>query len=231
MIEIKNICKSYGEKNVLRDVSLTLENGNVYALVGKNGVGKTTLLNAVASPVFKDSGESCFDGISHEEFDAKYHFFYMTDAEVFLNYTAAQYIHLITKLYGKKTVLPKERLEYYVREMQLDHEWNTYLSECSYGTKKKVYILGALMSGAANLIFDEPFNGLDPIVSEKMRKILKKVTEENKMVLFSSHNLDMICNYADRIIFFRRGKIVILDNPNDYGLLYEKFKEICGETE
>lgn len=228
MIEIKDLCKSYSEKTVLNRLSLSLENGGIYALVGRNGIGKTTLLNAMVSPHFKDGGESYIDGIKQEEFDAKYRFFYVTDAEMFLNYTVAQYVRLMKRLYWKEEMLSKEKLEYYVRELQLECEWNSYLKECSYGTKKKVYLLGALISGASNLILDEPFNGLDPIVSEKVRKILKEVAMQDKLVLFSSHNLDMICNYADKIIFFGEKGFVTLDNMNDYKALYEKFEEICG---
>jgi len=226
MIEVKNVFKSYGEKNVLNNINIFLEDGGIYALVGKNGVGKTTLLNAIGSPVYKDSGEVFIDNVDHNEFKTKYNLFYVTSSEVFLNYTVGEYIYMIRKMYKTREKMTDEIINHYLLELELENEWDKYLSECSYGTKKKVYLLGAIVSNANNLLLDEPFNGLDPMASEKIRSILKEFTKEGKLIFLSSHNLDMICNYVDKIIFMGK-EIMVMNNPNNYDLVYKKFEEIC----
>ena len=228
MIQVEKINKSYGKIKVLEDISFDLENGKIFALVGSNGAGKTTLLNAISSNIFKDSGNVIIDEINSEKFESKYKLFYATDnKEVFLNYTVSEYLNFIKKIY--KVEVKKENALSYIKKLHLENYLNRYLEECSFGTKQKVFLLGALISNCKNLILDEPFNGLDPVTRETFRKILKEMAKCGKMILYSTHNLDTVSNYSDMILFLGNKKIYSCENRNEtYESVYKKFIEICS---
>lgn len=227
MIEVDKINKSYGKIKVLENISFDLENGKIFALVGANGAGKTTLLNAISSNIFKDNGSVKIDGIDNGNFNSKYNLFYVTDnKEAFLNYTINEYIIFIENIY--QVEIEKEIVRLYIERLQLNRHMNKYIDECSFGTKQKVFLLGALISNCRNLILDEPFNGLDPFASETLRKILKETAKAGKMILYSTHNLDTISNYSDVILFLGNRKVFRCNNKNEtYESVYRKFLDIC----
>lgn len=112
MIEIINLSKKYGNNAILENVSCSLENQRIYALVGVNGIGKSTLLNAVTQPANIDSGKVEVDGINSQKYESKFHFFYVPDSkEMFLNLTGNEYLKCIIQLYSQDAVKSDETLK------------------------------------------------------------------------------------------------------------------------
>ena len=112
MIEIIDLSKKYGNNAILENVSCSLENQRIYALVGVNGIGKSTLLNAVTQPANLDSGKVEVDGINSQKYEPKFHFFYVPDSkEMFLNLTGNEYLKCIIQLYSQEGVKSAETLK------------------------------------------------------------------------------------------------------------------------
>lgn len=163
MIKVTDISKKYGNRIIFENISCSLENQRIYALVGVNGIGKSTLLNAITQPASMDSGKVEIDGIDNREFKSKFQFFYVPDSkEMFLNLTGNEYLKCIIQLYRQNAVKAKETLERLSTAFKLERSLNEYIANYSLGMKQKVYLIAAFLSGAGNLILDEPFNGLDP---------------------------------------------------------------------
>ena len=103
MIEVENLYKSYGTKEIFKNQSITLDNHCIYALVGVNGIGKSTFLNAITQPYLLDKGVVKIDGIYSSEFRAKYHYAFVPDTkEMFLNLTGKEYLDFVCGLYNQR---------------------------------------------------------------------------------------------------------------------------------
>ena len=190
MIKVKGISKKYGNRIIFENISCSLDNQRIYALVGVNGIGKSTLLNAITQPASMDSGNVEIDGIDNREFKSKFQFFYVPDSkEMFLNLTGNEYLRCIIQ---------------------------------------QVYLIAAFLSGAGNLILDEPFNGLDPESVATLKKLLIEHRDAGNLVLFSAHNLDLVANFCDDVVFIdKHRKIFQLENPRDFAQLESAFFQNC----
>ena len=229
MIEIIDLSKKYGNNAILENVSCSLENQRIYALVGVNGIGKSTLLNAVTQPANLDSGKVEVDGINSQKYESKFHFFYVPDSkEMFLNLTGNEYLKCIIQLYRQNAVKAKETLERLSTAFKLERSLNEYIANYSLGMKQKVYLIAAFLSGAGNLILDEPFNGLDPESVATLKKFLIEYRDAGNLVLFSAHNLDLVANFCDDVVFIdKQRKVFQFENPRDFVQLEDAFFQTC----
>lgn len=230
MIEIKNLSKTYEKKSIFQDVTLTLDNNKIYALVGINGIGKTTLLNTIIRSDFKTSGDIFIDSIPNKAFESKYHFFFIPDyKDIFLNLSGNEYLSFIIQIYKCDFETACAKANKITALLKISQDLNKPLSTYSLGMKQKIYLTGALISGASNLIFDEPFNGLDPESCIVIKKLLKDYCcKQHNMLLFSVHNLDLVSNFSDIIVLIDKNrKLLSLENTQNISELEEYFFKHC----
>ena len=214
MIAITNLSKKYDKKIIFNDVTCSLSDRRVYALVGINGIGKSTLLNAITQSFSIDGGKIEIDGISSEE--------------MFLNLTGREYLQFVIKLYQQESKKSSLIIEELTCTFKLDQSLDDYIANYSLGMKQKIYLIAAFLSGARNLLLDEPFNGLDPESAAILKKMLIQSRDSGCMVLFSVHNLDLVANFCDEVLFITRDrKIISAVNPKNYALLENEFFHHC----
>ena len=227
MIEVCDLRKSYEHKKILEHMTIKLENSNIYALVGKNGVGKTTLLTSLIDASFRDKGDVKIDGISNHLMGAKENLFYVPDQkDMFLHLTGEEYLRFIVEIYHQREL--DEQLGILVDKLHMQECLHTCIAKYSLGMKQKLYMMAAFLSGADNLIFDEPFNGLDPESVFVIKDLMKRYRDSGKMILFSVHNLDLVSNFSDTIIFLdKHREIFMVENTNDIQKLEFLFFEKC----
>lgn len=225
MIEVKSISKCYASRSILEDISFNFENGRIYALVGKNGEGKTSFFNAISSSLYRDFGSVFVDGIDDIDFSSRYKLFYIPDGkDYFSNYYVEEYLTFIKRIYNSEFEVQGLNFEYYIDVFKLQNDLGKQIGECSFGTKQKIYMLGAIVSGATNFIFDEPFNGIDPSVVYPIRNLFRSFIKQKKMLLYSTHSLDIAVNFSDDILFLADRKLTLYKkNKRDYSSVYEEF--------
>ena len=229
MIQIADLIKSYSGKSILENISFSLLDSCIYALIGRNGTGKTTLLNSIVQASFKNSGTVQIDGIEHQQILARQQMFYVPDnKEMFLNLTGEEYLRFIAKLYEQEESASIKKIKYLSAAFHMEAHLNEYIANYSLGMKQKIYITAAFLSGAKNLILDEPFNGLDPESIAVLKHLLTEYRDHKNMVLFSIHNLDLVSNFCDMIIFLDKYRqISITNNSNDFNELEKVFFDKC----
>lgn len=205
-------------ENVIDNLSFKVETGEIVVVLGKNGTGKTTLLECLVKSQFKDSGIVTYNEKKLEDFQARYNYFYIpSDRELFSNITFNEYIVFIKKLY-KTDISVEDKIQ----RLGLVEYMNYKLGACSYGTKQKMFIIGAIMSGANNILLDEPFNGVDVESSMSIVDFLNELKESGKSIIYTSNQLDYILDTADRVLFM--GKRSSIEEYDAKELTIEKLK-------
>ncbi len=238
VISLEGIYKSYGRKQVLRDVNLEIYKGDIFGLIGRNGSGKTTIfkcllgLSAFQKGVVRVNGES--KKLSKER--AKIGFF--IGLNFFPRMSARQNLKYYADLKGIKH--PKEEIERVLKIVDMDTAKGPYV-KFSYGMKQRLGVANAILGNPEILILDEPTNGLDPQGIADIRHLIQKLNEEYGMtIIVSSHILGELQNTATRFGILNDGvvaKIVTQEELNRAGDVVrikvndkERAKEILTEA-
>ena len=206
MIQIKDLGFSYGEKPVLKNIDMTLEEGRIYGLLGENGVGKTTLLTLLCGLKKPQTGDIDIDG--RKPYDRLPSFlsdqYYLSDEVPAINMKAVDY----ARTYGK--FWDGFDLEKFNEIMGvLENDPQQKMTKMSFGQLKKTYIAFALACNTKYLFMDEPTNGLDIPSKAQFRKAVTKYTREDSVILISTHQVRDLENIIDPIIILDRQDVLL----------------------
>jgi ABC-2 type transport system ATP-binding protein len=222
-IEIKNLTKYYGKARGIVDVSFNVKEGEILGFIGPNGAGKSTTIRTLLELIHPTSGEAtifgkdCIKDSTQIMMEVGYlpsEVFYYDDMKVIdlLNYSASFY---------KKDC--SKRIKELAEIMDLD--LNRKIDELSYGNKKKVGIVQALLHEPKLLILDEPTGGLDPLMQQKFFELLRQENKKGVTIFLSSHVLSEVQKICDRVAIIKEGKIIKVEkmsNINEDN--YKRFK-------
>lgn len=214
MIKIKELSKLFGNKEVLKNLSMEFSKGNVYGIVGENGAGKTTLFRCIAG-LESYSGE-----IISDVKPLKNHLgLLLTEPFFFTMMTGREYIRLLCNARGKTNVDIDRKN---IFDLPLDQYASTY----STGMKKKLAITAILLQENEYFILDEPFNGVDIQSNIILTEIILKLKELNKIVIISSHIFSTLSYTCDEIHLLRKGEQIKSVNKTGFKDLEQEMKEI-----
>jgi len=228
ILQLKNITHSFStEKQILKDLTLSLVKGKIYALMGSNGAGKTTLFNLITGFIKPQSGEIFFGekNITHTQ---PYKTNLLGISRTF------QDLRIITKLSVKENIilsmkenptdnvlnalLPQsthrntnkmleQKADEIIQQFFLGEVQNSLAAEISYGQQKLLTLACCVANGATLLLLDEPVAGIQPEYRNKIATLIKQLKEQGKTILLIEHNTDFIADVADQIFFLHEGKI------------------------
>lgn len=219
MIEIKNVSKSYdGKVKALNDISFKIDNGEIFAFIGHNGAGKTTMIKSLVGILDFDSGDILINGksIKKEPIECKREMAYVPDnPDLYENMTGLDFINFICDIYDVSLEERKVNIEKYSKMFDMDGKLGSDISSFSHGMKQKVALIAALSHNPDVLIMDEPFVGLDPKAVFDMKEIMKKMCKEKKTIFFSTHILEVAEKLCDRVAIIKDGKIVKIGKMKD----------------
>ena len=214
MIKIKELSKLFGNKEVLKNLSMEFSKGNVFGIVGENGAGKTTLFRCIAG-LESYSGE-----IISDVMPLKNHLgLLLTEPFFFTMMTGREYIRLLCNARGKTNVDIDNKN---IFDLPLEQYASTY----STGMKKKLAITAILLQENEYFILDEPFNGVDIQSNIILTEIILKLKELNKIVIISSHIFSTLSDTCDEIHLLRKGEQIKSVNKTGFKDLEQEMKEI-----
>ena len=229
MINIKNLTKVYGDNWALDNLSLTIEEGEVFGLLGHNGAGKSTLIKSIVSVIEPDSGSIIIDGLDLKEHrdEIKHRIGYVADSpDLFLKLQAREYWDFIAQIFKIEKDTKDEKIEELTTALELDIDTQR-IEELSHGMRQKVFIIGALLTNPDIWILDEPMTGLDPQSSYNLRQMMIEHKNRGNTVLFSTHVLQIAQEVCDRICILRQGRLIFLGTMEE---LIDKFPDKDLET-
>ena len=203
ILSINNLTKKFGYLTAVKDLSFTINKGNVYGILGPNGSGKSTTLGIVLNVVNKTKGDfKWFDGTVSTH-DALKKVGAIIERPNFYPYmTAAQNLKLVCKIKGVDYSKIEEKLDIVGLQDRKDHKFNTY----SLGMKQRLAIASALLNDPEILILDEPTNGLDPQGIHQIRKIIQDIAAKGTTILLASHLLDEVEKVCTHVVVLRKGE-------------------------
>lgn len=222
LLEIKHVKKSFGDVEVLKDISLTVEKGEVLGIIGPSGSGKSTLLRCATGLEKQDAGEILYDGtfgLVFQNFNLFPHF------SVMKNITDAP---IRVQKRGKDEVY-KEAREL-LKKMGLQDKENAYPFQLSGGQQQRVSIARALAMKPDILFFDEPTSALDPELTGEILKVIKDLAAEHMTMVIVTHEMNFAKNVADHIVFMENGVIVKEGAPEElFTSDNQRIKEFLGK--
>lgn len=219
MIEIKNVSKTYnGKKKVLNNVSFKIESGEIFAFIGHNGAGKTTMIKCIMGILDFEEGDILVDNksIKEEPLECKRIMAYVADnPDLYENMRAIDFINFICDMYEVSEDIRRENTLKYAKMFEIEDKLNDDISSFSHGMKQKIALIAALAHNPKVLIMDEPFVGLDPKAVYDMKEIMRDMAKDGKTIFFSTHILDVAEKLCDRVAIIKDGTIVKVGKMKD----------------
>lgn len=246
ILELKNIEKSFGEKKVLSGISLQAESGRAFGILGRNGAGKTTAIRILMGVFSQDSGQVLVDGkpIDRRQLGLGY---LPEERGLYPQVPISKQLCYFAELKGMEKKAAGRAVDYWLDRLDMNQYRNKCPNTLSKGNQQKIQMIAAVAHNPDVVILDEPFSGLDPVNAVLLKDVVKELIAENKVVLFSSHQMNYIEEFCQHIGILHGGKMVLQGNlrkiresyPQDKLLIRSKdaqkilqdFGTRCRETE
>ncbi|MEM7611980.1 MAG: ATP-binding cassette domain-containing protein [Pseudomonadota bacterium] len=212
MIEVQKIAKSFGAVQAVRDVSFSAPNGRITGLLGPNGAGKSTTLRVLYTAISPDTGKALIDGqdvaldrqAARRRIGALPH-----GAGLYQQLTARENIAYFAAMQGIAKNVRAQKVQNMIDLLEINDFADRRTKGFSQGQKTKVALARALVHEPQNVILDEPTNGLDVMATRSLRSIIRKLRDQGKCVLFSSHVMQEVAALCDEIVIIANGEVSI----------------------
>lgn len=222
MLNVNNVSKSYGILKAVDNLSFKVEKGEIFGLLGSNGAGKTTTFRMIMSLLEPDNGTiTLFD--KNIDYDIMEKIGFVTEERSLLTkMTVKEQIMYYGKLKGMSEDLILERLNYWLKKLQITEYLNRRIKELSKGNQQKIQFISAVINEPSLLILDEPFTGLDPINVKLLKESIYSLKEKGCIIIFSSHQMEHIEEFCDKLVILVKGKVVLEGKLADIKKNYQK---------
>ncbi|WP_273275923.1 ABC transporter ATP-binding protein [Maribacter polysiphoniae] len=228
ILTVSNLTKKFGYLTAVKDLSFTIEKGNVYGILGPNGSGKSTTLGIVLNVVNRTSGEFSWFGGETSTHEALKKVGAIIERPNFYPYmTAIQNLKLVCKI----KEVPENKIEEKLELVGLLDRKNSKFRTYSLGMKQRLAIASALLNDPEILILDEPTNGLDPQGIHQIREIIKKVASKGTTILLASHLLDEVEKVCTHVVILRKGQKLYSGRVDDMMASYGFFELKSSNTD
>ena len=210
-LELKDVCKSFGIKEAVKHLSLTIDKPGVYGLLGTNGAGKTTTIRMILGIIKRTSGTITWNG--KEVTRENVNFGYMPEERgVYPKTKIFDQLMYFARLKGMKVKDATEAIDYWLKRLDMEEYRNMLAEKLSKGNQQKIQFIIAVMNDPELIVLDEPFSGLDPVNTEMLSKVVEELVNKNKYIIMSSHQMSSIEEFCSNLTILNRGNTVLQGN-------------------
>ncbi|MDR1271526.1 MAG: ATP-binding cassette domain-containing protein [Clostridiales Family XIII bacterium] len=221
MIEIKNLSKSFGKKEVLQNLSFNVKDGVAFGFLGRNGTGKTTTIRILMNIFREDSGEVLVNGTP--AYEEKSRIGYLPEERgLYAKRKIREQLIYLGRLKGLDPASLENEVLSKLDEMEALEYADVKLETLSKGNQQKIQLVASLLGEPEVVVLDEPFSGLDPINAQILKKAIRRQVDLGKTVIFSSHQMAQVEEFCDDICIINHGKSVISGNLNEIKRAYPR---------
>ena len=207
-LELVNLDKSYGDVHALREMSLTVESGEIFGFVGSNGAGKTTAMRIAVGVLAADAGEVRWEGRPVDLTVSRRIGYMPEERGLYPRMRVGSQLRYLARLHGRSAVQAEEAVQHWTAVLGISSRVDDEVQKLSLGNQQRVQLCAALVYEPDILILDEPFSGLDPVAVDVMSQVLRDRADAGVPVLFSSHQLDLVERLCDRVGIIKEGSMV-----------------------
>lgn len=209
LIECKNVCKNFGTKVALDNVSLYVPEGKIYGLLGPNGAGKTTMIRIINRITIPNSGEVLFNGRPITQRDVEKIGYLPEERGLYRKMEVGDQAMYLAQLKGMSEKDARAELKKWFVKFGIQDWWKKKVEELSKGMAQKVQFITTVVHKPSLMILDEPFSGFDPVNAELIRKEILELKEQGATIILSTHNMESVEELCDNIALINKSHLVL----------------------
>lgn len=218
ILRIEHLTKTYGTKKAVDDLSLSINEGDLFGFIGHNGAGKTTTLRSAVGILDFEQGNIIVDGHSllDQPLACKQVIAYLPDNPDLYEYlTGIQYLSFIADIFSVGKQEREARIAEYAGRLELTSNLGDLIGSYSHGMKQKLALISAFLHEPRLLVLDEPFVGLDPSAAFHLKEMMKEICDKGGAIFFSTHVLDVAEKLCTHIGIIKGGRLIACGNTED----------------
>ena len=209
VIEAIDVCKTFGEQRVSKNISLAVREGSIYGLLGPNGAGKTTLIRMLSTITQPDSGEIRFRGDDLKDVHAHQMGYMPEERGLYKKMTVAEQLLFFAELRGLSNRDAKAAVKHWLQRLDMMDWARKKVEEISKGMAQKVQFVSCVLHNPKLLILDEPFSGFDPVNADLIKDLILELKRGGTSVIFSTHRMDNVESLCDHLAIIHKGEKVL----------------------
>lgn len=222
MLKVENVTKYYNKIKAVDNLSFTVDKGEIFGLLGENGAGKTTTFRIILGLINASSGKVTLDS-KEIDYSLTDKIGYVTEERSLITkMTVKDQILLYGVLKGMSEDNILKEMRKWLKKFQISDYENRKIKELSKGNQQKIQFIAAVINKPKLLILDEPFSGLDPINVEMLKKAIKELQDAGCSIIFSSHQMEQIEDFCEKLVILSHGKVVVAGYLKDIKNEYRK---------
>ena len=215
IIECKQVCKNFGPKVALDNLSLDLPEGKIFGLLGPNGAGKTTLIRIINRITIPNSGSVLFNGRPITQEDVEKIGYMPEERGLYRKMKVGEQAMYLAQLKGMSAREAQNSLKEWFIRFGIQSWWDKKVEELSKGMAQKIQFITTVVHKPSLMILDEPFSGFDPVNADLNRKEIMRLKEEGATIILSTHDMGSVEELCDEIALVNHGKLVISGGVDD----------------
>lgn len=215
IIECRNVCKNFGEKVALDNVSVSVPKGGIFGLLGPNGAGKTTLIRIINRITIPNGGEVLFDGRPITQSDVEKIGYLPEERGLYRKMEVGDQAMYLAQLKGMSAAEARKALKEWFVRFGIQDWWKKKVEELSKGMAQKVQFITTVVHKPSLMILDEPFSGFDPVNAELISKEILRLKDEGATIILSTHNMESVEELCDNIALINKSHLVITGGVNE----------------
>lgn len=223
LLEVKNLKKYFATQKAVDDISLTIEQGQIFGLLGPNGAGKTTLIRMITGIFYPDSGSIIFDGKPFDPANDIAKIGYMPEERgLYKKMKIGEQTLYLAQLKGLGKKEATEKIKQWFARFEMESWWNKKVEDLSKGMQQKLQFVTTVLHNPKLVILDEPFSGLDPVNSNLIKDEIFNLAKNGSTIIFSTHRMEQVEEICDHIVLVNRGQKIL---NGTVGQIKQDFKE------
>lgn len=228
-LELKNVRKSFEDKEVLHGISFSVESGRALGLLGRNGAGKTTTMRIIMDVFRANEGEVLLDGKKFKPTGSQVGYL-PEERGLYPKKVVKDQMIYLAMLRGMNRKEAVKSTAKWLERLQVSEYTDKKLETLSKGNQQKVQLAATLVGEPDMVILDEPFSGLDPVNSQILKEVIEELIADGKIVIFSSHQMSYVEEFCEDIVIINHGDVVLAGNLDEIKEQYGRGRKILSAT-
>jgi len=222
VVELAGVTKAYETKVAVRDLSLSMDAGQMFGLLGPNGAGKTSSIRMMMGITMPDSGSISLFGKPFERSSLERVGYLPEERGLYKKMKVLEQLLFFGELHGLAAGEARKRATDWAKRLDIDEALPKKTEELSKGMQQKIQFIGSLLHDPGLIVMDEPFSGLDPVNAQLLEKTLLELKDEGKAIVFSTHRMDQVEKLCDSICLINKGEAVLAGRVREIKSRYER---------